>query len=238
MKQVLISGGSGGIGASAAEAFARAGYGVTILYCKGADSAAKLTEKLSGYSVRALRCDLRSREEIFALRKLAGSCPDVLINCAGIAQQSLFQDVSEGDLKDLFDVNFFGAFYLTQAFLPGMISRKSGVVLNVSSMWGVTGASCEVAYSASKAALIGMTKALAKEVGPSNIRVNAVAPGVIMTDMMKGYSQETLEQLRTEAPLCRLGTPGDVAGLLVWLASESAAFITGQVIGVDGAMVI
>lgn len=237
MKRVLISGGSGGIGAGTAEVFAKAGYAVTVLYCNGAEKVARLTDKLGNDSVTAVRCDLRRRDEIFALQDRI-CCPDVLINCAGIARQSLFQDISEGELRELFDVNFFGAYYLTQAFLPDMISRKSGVILNVSSMWGVTGASCEVAYSASKAALIGMTKGLAKEVGPSNIRVNAVAPGAIMTDMMSGYSEETLEQLRTEAPLCRLGTPADVAELLVWLASDRASFITGQVIGVDGGMVI
>ena len=241
MKTVLISGGTGGIGSETAAAFARAGYRVAILYHRNAEAAKGLAEKLSGFSLSTYACDVGNCEAVQTLARTVNrelGCPDVLVNCAGIARQGLFQELSEAELKEIFDVNFFGACYLTQAFLPGMISRQSGVILNVSSMWGITGASCEVAYSASKAALIGLTKSLAKEVGPSNIRVNAVAPGVIMTDMMKGYSEADLNRLREETPLCRLGRPEDVSSLLVYLASDGASFITGQVVSTDGGMVI
>jgi 3-oxoacyl-[acyl-carrier protein] reductase len=163
---------------------------------------------------------------------------DVLVNNAGIAQSKMFTDLTADDWDAMFDVNVKGAFHCCQSVLPGMISRKSGCILNVSSIWGLVGASCETHYSAAKAAVIGLTKALAKELGPSGIRVNAVAPGVIDTDMIAGLDDETREALKEETPLCRLGTAEDVAQTIRFLTSDSAGFITGQVISPNGGFVI
>ena len=163
---------------------------------------------------------------------------DVLINNAGIAQQKLFTDVTETEWERLFCVNVTGVFHCCQAVMPGMIRRQRGKILNLSSIWGMTGASCEVAYSAAKAAVIGLSKALAKEVGPSGITVNCVAPGVIDTQMNASLDDETRAGLREETPLGVLGKPEDVANLLFFLASEQADFITGQVISPNGGFVI
>lgn len=163
---------------------------------------------------------------------------DILVNNAGIALQKLTQDTTPEEWRQLFAVNVDAAFYTVRAALPGMIRRHSGRIINVSSIWGVSGASCEAAYSASKAALIGFTKALAQEVGPSGITVNCVAPGVIQTDMNRALSAETLNALREETPLGRLGTPEDVAQSIAFLASEEAGFLTGQVLGVDGGIIL
>jgi 3-oxoacyl-[acyl-carrier protein] reductase len=163
---------------------------------------------------------------------------DALVNCAGIAHIGLFTDMTEDEWDHLFAVNVRSAFSVTKAVLPGMITRQTGAIVNVSSMWGEVGASCEVAYSATKAALIGLTKALAKEVGPSGVRVNCVAPGVIDTDMNAQLTDDDRAELADETPLCRIGAAAEVAQTILFLCGEGASFITGQVLGVSGGLVI
>ena len=226
-RRVLISGGDRGIGAAAARAFAAAGYQVAVLYHQNAAAAAAL--------------DVASRascELAFHAVEQAMGRVDVLVCNAGIAQQKLFTDITPEEWQRMLDVNLSGAFHLCQLALPGMIRRKQGRILTVSSMWGQTGGSCEVHYSAAKAGLIGLTKALAKEEGPSGITVNCVAPGVIETDMMAAFTAEDKAALAEETPVGRLGTPEEVAKLLVFLAGEDAGYITGQVFGVNGGLVI
>ena len=239
VRRVLISGGDRGIGAAAARAFAAAGYQVAVLYHQNAAAAAALEQQLPGCI--AIQCDVASRascELAFHAVEQAMGRVDVLVCNAGIAQQKLFTDITPAEWQRMLDVNLSGAFHLCQLALPGMIRRKQGRILTVSSMWGQTGGSCEVHYSAAKAGLIGLTKALAKEEGPSGITVNCVAPGVIETDMMAAFTAEDKAALAEETPVGRLGTPEEVAKLLVFLAGEDAGYITGQVFGVNGGLVI
>ena len=236
---VLISGGDRGIGAAAARAFWQAGYRVAVLYHTHAEAAAALEKELPG--LLAVQCDVASRascEVAFHTVEQAVGHVDVLVSNAGIAQQKLFTDITPEEWQHMLDVNLTGAFNLCQLVLPGMIRRKAGRILTVSSMWGQTGGSCEVHYSAAKAGLIGLTKALAKEEGPSGITVNCVAPGVIETDMMAAFTAEDKAALAEETPVGRLGTADEVAKLLVFLAGEDAGYITGQVFGVNGGLVI
>ena len=236
---VLISGGDRGIGAAAARAFWQAGYRVAVLYHTHAEAAAALEKELPG--LLAVQCDVASRascEVAFHTVEQAVGHVDVLVSNAGIAQQKLFTDITPEEWQHMLDVNLSGAFHLCQLVLPGMIRRKAGRILTVSSMWGQTGGSCEVHYSAAKAGLIGLTKALAKEEGPSGITVNCVAPGVIDTDMMAAFTAEDKAALAEETPVGRLGSADEVAQLLVFLAGESAGYITGQVFGVNGGLVI
>lgn len=236
---VLISGGDRGIGAAAARAFWQAGYRVAVLYHTHAEEAAALEKALPG--LLAVQCDVASRascEVAFHTVEQAVGHVDVLVSNAGIAQQKLFTDITPEEWQHMLDVNLSGAFHLCQLALPGMIRRKAGRILTVSSMWGQTGGSCEVHYSAAKAGLIGLTKALAKEEGPSGITVNCVAPGVIDTDMMAAFTAEDKAALAEETPVGRLGSADEVAQLLVFLAGESAGYITGQVFGVNGGLVI
>ena len=222
---VLISGGDRGIGAAAARAFWQAGYRVAVLYHTHAEAAAALEKALPG--LLAVQCDVASRascEVAFHTVEQAVGHVDVLVSNAGIAQQKLFTDITPEEWQHMLDVNLSGAFHLCQ--------------LAVSSMWGQTGGSCEVHYSAAKAGLIGLTKALAKEEGPSGITVNCVAPGVIDTDMMAAFTAEDKAALAEETPVGRLGSADEVAQLLVFLAGESAGYITGQVFGVNGGLVI
>ena len=163
---------------------------------------------------------------------------DILINNAGISSSGLIQDLSEEELNRIFSVNVNGSFFCAQSVLPQMISRHSGKIINISSVWGLVGASNEVAYSASKAAIIGLTKALAKEVGPSNIQVNCIAPGIVMTDMVSEYTVEEFDDIRSQIPLDRIGSTEDIASLALFLASEGANYITGQVISPNGGWVI
>ena len=238
-RTVLISGGDRGIGAAAARAFYRAGYRVAILYHCNAEAADALQKELPG--VTAVQCDVASRascEMAFRAAEQALGRVDVLVSNAGIAQQKLFTDIAPDEWQRMLDVNLTGAFNLCQLALPGMIRRKAGRILTVSSMWGQTGGSCEVHYSAAKAGLIGLTKALAKEEGPSGITVNCVAPGVIETDMMAAFTAEDKAALAEETPVGRLGSADEVAALLVFLAGEDAGYITGQVFGVNGGLVI
>ena len=236
---VLISGGDRGIGAAAARAFWQAGYRVAVLYHTHAEAAAALEKALPG--LLAVQCDVASRascEVAFRAAEQALGRVDVLVSNAGIAQQKLFTDITPDEWQHMLDVNLSGAFHLCQLALPGMIRRKAGRILTVSSMWGQTGGSCEVHYSAAKAGLIGLTKALAKEEGPSGITVNCVAPGVIDTDMMAAFTAEDKAALAEETPVGRLGSADEVAKLLVFLAGEDAGYITGQVFGVNGGLVI
>lgn len=236
---VLITGASRGIGAAAARLFAQKGWQVAANYCQSEKEARVLAASHPG--ILAVQADVADRGQVDRMTKEVlhqfGHI-DVLINNAGIAQQKLFTDVTETEWERLFSVNVTGVFHCCQAVLPGMIRRQRGKILNLSSIWGMTGASCEVAYSAAKAAVIGLSKALAKEVGPSGITVNCVAPGVIDTQMNAALDDETRACLREETPLGVLGKPEDVANLLFFLASEQADFITGQVISPNGGFVI
>ena len=238
-RTVLISGGDRGIGAATAKAFYEAGYRVAVFYHKNAEAAAALEKALPGCTI--VQCDVASRascELAFHAVEQALGRVDVLVSNAGIAQQKLFTDITPEEWQHMLDVNLTGAFNLCQLVLPGMIRRKAGRILTVSSMWGQTGGSCEVHYSAAKAGLIGLTKALAKEEGPSGITVNCVAPGVIDTDMMAAFTAEDKAALAEETPVGRLGSADEVAKLLLYLAGEDAGYITGQVFGVNGGLVI
>ncbi|MGN0706872.1 MAG: elongation factor P 5-aminopentanone reductase [Faecalibacterium sp.] len=238
-RTVLISGGDRGIGAAAARAFWAAGYRTAVLFHSNAAAAAALEQQLPGCA--AIQCDVASRascEAAFCAAEQVLGRVDVLICNAGIAQQKLFTDITPSEWQRMLDVNLSGAFHLCQLALPGMIRRRYGRILTVSSMWGQTGGSCEVHYSAAKAGLIGLTKALAKEEGPSGITVNCVAPGVIDTDMMAAFTPEDKAVLAQETPVGRLGSADEVARLLLFLAGEDAGYITGQVFGVNGGLVI
>ncbi|MCI2047454.1 MAG: 3-oxoacyl-ACP reductase FabG [Faecalibacterium sp.] len=239
-RTVLISGGDRGIGAAAARLFWQQGYATAILYHQDEGAARNLINAL-GRDCMAVRCDVADRAACeAALRVVVRTFgdPDVLICNAGIAQQKLFTDITEEEWQRMLAVDLTGAFHLCQLVLPGMIRRKHGRILNVSSMWGQAGGSCEVHYSAAKAGLIGLTKALAKEEGPSGITVNCVAPGVIETDMMNAFSVNDKKALAEETPVGRLGEAAEVARVLAFLAEEDAGYITGQVFGVNGGLVI
>ena len=234
MRTVLITGGSRGIGAGAVRAFSNAGYRVAFFYLNSEASASALAAETGAC---AIRCDVRDSASVscaVAQAQRVLSHIDVLINNAGVAQQKLFTDITDEDWRAMLDTHLTGTFLLSRAVLPGMISRRHGRIINVGSIWGQVGASCEVHYSAAKAGLIGLTRALAKEVAPSGVTVNCVCPGVIATDMLASFTEEDLAVLCEETPVGRLGTPEDVARTLVFLAEESAGFITGQVIGVNG----
>jgi 3-oxoacyl-[acyl-carrier protein] reductase len=243
MKTVLITGASGGIGGAAAEMFAAEGYNVALNYNNGSAAAEKLEAELlsRGYRALAVKADVSNAREVARMfEKVAGffGAVDVLVNNAGVSLQKLFTDVTEEEERRVFGVNLFGTMNCCRVALPGMISRKYGRIINVSSVWGVRGASCEVHYSASKAAVIGFTKALAKEVAPSGILVNCVAPGVIDTAMNSCLDGETIKNLSGLTPLGRMGTPLEIARLILFLASEKTDFITGQVIGADGGFAV
>ncbi len=238
MSCVLISGGSRGIGKAMVEAFSEKGYRVAFTYNKSKAEALELAERTGALAIRA---DSEKEDEVLsAVSELADAFGgvDVLINNAGISSFSLFTDISYDEWNRMFAVNVGGAFLYTRAVLPYMISKKAGKIINISSVWGLVGASCEVHYSATKAALIGMTKALAKELGPSGITVNAIAPGVIATDMNKALSNDGMKALIEETPLERIGKPEELAEAALFLASDAANFITGEVLNVSGGFVI
>ena len=241
-KTVIVTGASGGTGRAIASLFAEKGYGVVINYNKNESSALSLCAQLreKGADVRTFRADVSDFNQAQALANFAKSefgSADILVNNAGIAQQKLFTDITDEDFDRMFNVNVKGVFNCCKAVLPFMIHEKYGRIINISSMWGVCGASCEVHYSASKAAVIGLTKALAKEVGPSGITVNCIAPGLIDTPMNGNLSPETIAELCDETPVSRIGTPQDVAQAVFFLAQDGASFITGQVLGVDGGFI-
>ena len=236
IKNVLITGGSRGIGAACAALFAREGYSVFVNYVRDDEAAEDVASETGAVLIKG---DISRHEDILRIAREmeAHGGADVLVNNAGTACRKMFQDVNEEEYDRLFGVNMRGMFFMTQAIIRGMINRKYGRIINVSSMWGISGGSCEVHYSASKAAVIGFTKALAKELGPSGITVNCIAPGVIDTDMNRDLDSDALEELRNETPVMRLGTPEDVAAAALFFASENAGFITGQVLGVDGGII-
>lgn len=234
MKKALVTGGSGGIGAAVCEVLANEEYYVYIGYSSSREKAEILAEKIGGES---LKIDLSDNESINSAVKIAGEI-DLLVNNAGISEIDLFTSISAEKSSRIMNVNLVGAMELTRKILPAMINRKSGCIINISSMWGEVGASCEVDYSASKAGLIGFTKALAKEVAPSGIRVNCVSPGFIMTEMNSRFSAEDLELIREDIPLGIFGEPRHIADTVAFLASEKAEYITGQIIGVNGGMII
>ncbi len=240
IKTVLITGAARGIGRAVATAFAQNGCSVILNYNNSEAEAHKLATQLSEkYNTNcvAVKADVSDPIEVKAMFEQAGAV-DVLVNNAGVSSQKLFTDITDEDWRTTVGVNLDGVFFCCREALGKMISKKSGVIINISSMWGEVGASCEVHYSASKAGVIGLTKALAKEVAPSGIRVNCISPGVIMTDMMAGFDEVTLSELKEETPLNRLGTPEDIASAAVFLASDEASFITGQILGVNGGFII
>lgn len=232
MKTVFITGGSRGIGRACVEAFCAHGYSVTFQYNKSVQAANALCEKTGAGSVM---CDFTDMDAVRALADEVGSC-DVLVNCAGISEVGLLTDLSDEAYRRLMQVNLDSVFYLSRALIPGMVRRHSGSIVNISSMWGICGASCEAAYSASKGALIALTKSIAKEYGPSGIICNCVCPGVIDTDMNARLSEDDLAALKEQTPLMRIGEPEEVAEAVLFLAE--AKFITGQVLSVDGGFAI
>ena len=233
MRNVLITGGSRGIGAAAVRLFLEKGDRVFFSYRNSHKEAEEL-QKIGAVPVCAdMSCEKDGQRMMETIRQTAHGI-DVLINNAGIAQEKMFCDLTKSDWENMFSNNVTSCFLVTKEVLPDMIHQKSGVILNVSSIWGEIGASCEVHYSASKAAVIGMSKALAKELAPSGIRVNCITPGMIDTEMNACYTEEEKKDITSEIPLERMGTAEDVAELFYFLSSPNAAYLTGQVIGVNG----
>ena len=242
-KTAVITGASRGIGRAIAETFAKNGYNVVINYNNSKNAAIELKKSLTsqGYECEIFKADVGNHAQAAALIDFCMEKYkriDTLINNAGISQIKLFTDITPDEWNTMVKTNLTGVFNCTQSALKYMLKEHSGNIINISSMWGVSGASCEVHYSAVKAGVIGLTKALAKELGLSNIRVNCIAPGVIMTDMMKGFTDDELNGIKSEIPLNIFGTGEDVANTALFLASENARYITGQIINVNGGQVI
>ena len=238
MKNVLITGGSRGIGADMVRLFSERGCSVAFTYKNSEEKALCLAKETRALAICA---DNENEVEVISAVKKANDffgSVDVLINNAAISSFSLFTDITSEAWRKIFAVNVNGAFYFTKAVLPEMIQKKQGRIINISSMWGISGASCEVHYSATKTALIGMTKALAKEVGPSGITVNCIAPGVVSTDMNASLSEEDTKILEQDTPLGKIGSPRDISNTAYFLSSDDAGFITGQVISVDGGFIV
>lgn len=234
MKTALVTGGTGGIGQALCRRLAAEGYFVYINYLRAEEKALSLAEEISG---EALKFDVSSPDEVRAAIA-AITPPDLLVNNAGVSEVGLFTSLSDERAARLLAVDLSGTMNCSRAVLPEMIRRKSGNIINISSMWGQVGASCEVDYSAAKAGIIGFTKALAKEVAPSGIRVNCIAPGFIMTEMNSRYSEEDLALIRDDIPLGIFGEPRHIADAAAFLASAQSEYITGQVLAVNGGMVI
>ncbi len=238
----LVTGGARGIGKAICRSLANDGFKIALNYNNSESEAAALKKELSEITeVEIFKCDV---SDSTAVKKMFSEISqelgdvNVLVNNSGIAEQVLFTDITDEMWQRMINTNLSSAFYCSREAVKGMINDKSGVIINIASMWGEVGASMEVHYSTAKAGLIGMTKALAKEVGLSGVRVNAVSPGVVLTDMMNSFSEEDKEALKDETPLNTLGTPGDVAEAVSFLVSDKAKFITGQVLSVNGGFVI
>ena len=237
MKKVLITGSSRGIGAETARLFAKKGYHVYINYNQSENAALALLDELKAYSVELIKADVSKSSEVKRMfREIDGI--DILVNNAGIAQTKLFTDITDDDWNHMISSNLSSAFYCCREALPYMIRRHFGRIINISSMWGQVGGSCEVHYSAAKAGIIGLTKALAMEEGLSGITVNCIAPGVIKTDMTSHLSEDDFTALKNETPTNSIGTPFDIARTVLFLASDYSSFITGQVLGVNGGFVV
>lgn len=241
-KTVLVTGASGGIGSAIVRAFADSCC-VAVHYNKNREKAENLCRELNsaGAVTAPFGCDVSDSNQVSSMfeeiKKQLGPV-DILINNAAIAQNKLVIDVSDNEWRDIIGTNLDGCFFCCREALKGMVYRQSGVIINISSIWGIAGASCEAAYSASKAGIIGLTKALAKEYGASGIRVNCIAPGVIDTEMNSNLSEEDMEDLKEQTPLGRIGNPEEIADLAEYLASDKASFITGQIISPNGGLVI
>ena len=238
---IIVTGGSRGIGRCLVQNLARDGHNVLLNYNKSEKQALKIQRDLQeeGYLVEVFKADVSKRKDVksmvdFAIEKFGNI--DVLINNAGIAKLQMFQDVTDDDWEEIINTNLKSAFYMSQAVLPTMIHKKSGLIINISSIWGQVGASCETVYSISKAGLDAMTKSLAKELGPSNIRVNSIAPGVIDTAMNSMLDEHIKNEIRNETPLGKIGRPIDIYKCVKWLIEDE--FTTGQVIPVNGGYVI
>ncbi len=234
MKKALVTGGTGGIGQAICRRLSADGYHVMINYVHSEEKAERLAKEISG---EPIKFDISNIEEVEKIAKQIGKI-DLLINNAGISEIDLFTGISHEKSSRIMDTNLGGTLNCSRAFLPAMIREKCGCIINISSMWGEVGASCEVDYSATKAGIIGFTKALAKEVAPSGIRVNCVSPGFIMTEMNSRFTDEELNDIKEEIPLGFFGKPEHVADCISFLASDMAEYITGQVISVNGGMVI
>ena len=238
MRCVLITGGSRGIGAAMVRLFSENGYSVAFTYNKSEELAKALADETGAVAIKA---DSSVEGDIVsAVKKASESIGNIqiLINNAAVSSFSLFTDTTLEEWNHMFSVNVTGAFLYSRECLRNMIRQKEGRIINISSMWGVVGSSCEVHYSATKSAIIGMTKALAKEVGPSGINVNCIAPGVVDTDMNKNISAEDMRLLQEEIPLARIGTPEDVARCALYLAGDGGSYITGAVLNVNGGLVV
>ena len=237
-KTVIVTGGSRGIGSGIVQFLAEKNkYNIVLIYNKSEESARKIKEELNNkqVNIEIFKADVSKRGEVkklieFTLNKFNNI--DVLINNAGISQTKLFTDITDADWDNMMQNNLNSAFYCSQEVLSDMIHNKQGCIINISSIWGVEGGSCEVHYSTAKAGIIGLTKALAKEVGPSNIRVNCIAPGMIDTDMNKEYSKEDIQEIINETSLGKIGKPIDIARCVYWLIEDE--FTTGQVISING----
>ena len=238
MKTVLITGGTGGIGSEMVRRFAKDGYNVAFTYRTSKKEAEELSAATGAMAIAADSSDESAVVNAVASVTDRFGAVDCLINNAAVSSFSLLTDIMLEDWNRMIAVNLTGAFLYSKAVLPGMINKKQGRIINITSMWGVVGASCEVHYSTTKAGLIGFTKALAKEVGPSGITVNAIAPGVIRTKMNAGLGDDVMSELADETPLCRIGEPADVASAAIFLASDEASFITGEVMNVSGGYIV
>lgn len=239
MKTIVVTGGSRGIGRAIVEKFAKENYNVILNYNKSEFAAIDISKQYPNVDI--FKADVSNKKDVEAMINYVETKYgkiDILVNNAGISSTGLLQDLSLDEWNKLFEVNVTGTFLVTREVLPRMISKKCGKIINISSVWGIVGASMEVAYSATKAAIIGFTKALAKEVGPSNINVNCIAPGIVMTDMVSNLSVEEFEQIRSEIPLGKIGSTEDIANTAFYLASDEANYITGQIISPNGGWVM